>query len=83
MIERGQPSHSEALAAEPNDIEAVPSLLGDIVTAFQRYTATNQGRRDLVIKCRNLVQALETPRETMLYHCWAHVSKTAWFMGHN
>lgn len=68
------PSPADASIIQPNNIEAVPTLLEQIKTGFDVVNASNEGRKDLVIKCRALVQALETPRETMIYHCWAQVS---------
>ncbi|KAJ5381735.1 uncharacterized protein N7496_004163 [Penicillium cataractarum] len=65
------PSTADVFIIEPNNTEAVPALLEQIKKDFDVFNASNQGRKDLVIKCRALVQALETPRETMLYHCWA------------
>ncbi|KAI9150538.1 O-methyltransferase mpaG [Paramyrothecium foliicola] len=34
-------------------------------------------RRAVITKCRQLLQGLETPRETMLGHCWAHPATVA------
>lgn len=72
--EQGQPHPDLSIATEPNDIEAVPTLLREITKAYDQFTTSNSGRDDLLAKCRTLVQALETPRETMIYHCWAHAS---------
>ncbi|KAJ5814445.1 uncharacterized protein N7503_001195 [Penicillium pulvis] len=72
--EQGQPHPDLSIATEPNDIEAVPTLLREITEAYDAFTTSNAGRDDLLAKCRTLVQALETPRETMIYHCWAHAS---------
>ena len=63
-----------SIATEPNNIGEVPTLLGEITKAFDIFANSNAGRKDLVVKCRALVQALETPRETMINHCWAQVS---------
>jgi hypothetical protein len=72
----GQSCVGESIATEPNNIEAVPTLLKEITEAFDILTTGNVGRQDLLGKCRTLVQALETPRETMIYHCWAQASTT-------
>lgn len=72
--EQGQSHIDVSIATEPNDIEAIPTLLREITQAFDAFTTSNAGREDLLAKCRTLVQALETPRETMIYHCWAHAS---------
>ena len=74
--EKGHSSVDVSIATEPNNIEAVPTLLKQITQAFDTFTTSNVGREDLLAKCRTLVQALETPRETMIYHCWAQVSST-------
>jgi hypothetical protein len=71
---QGQSHVDVSIATEPNDIKAVPTLLKEISLAFNSLTTDNAGREKLLAKCRTLVQALETPRETMLYHCWAHAS---------
>lgn len=75
--EPGESSVDESIATEPNNIEAVPTLLKEITQDFDIFTTSNVGRQDLLAKCRSLVQALETPRETMIYHCWAQAS-TQW-----
>ena len=75
--EPGQASVDESIATEPNDIEVVPTLLKEITQAFDKFTTSNVGRQDLLGKCRTLVQSLETPRETMIYHCWAQASTTS------
>jgi deferrochelatase/peroxidase EfeB len=72
--EQGQSHVDVSIAIEPNDIEAVPALLKEITQAFDAFTTSIGEREDLLAKCRTLVQALETPRETMIYHCWAHAS---------
>jgi len=72
--EQGQTLVDVSIATEPNDIKAIPTLLKEITQAFDAFTTSNAGREDLLAKCRTLVQALETPRETMIYHCWAHAS---------
>lgn len=72
-----------SLALSPSDEDAVPALLEDISHGADKWRALHhdevgvkkeQARHDLLIKARSLVQALETPRETMLKHCWAQVS---------
>lgn len=74
--QQGQFPVDVSIATEPNNIEAVPTLLKEITQTFDIFTTSNVGRKDLLAKCRTLVQALETPRETMIYHCWAQVSTT-------
>lgn len=74
--DRGQPPIDVSIATESNNFEAVPTLLKEITESFDAFTTSSLGRKDLLAKCRRLVQALETPRETMIYHCWAQVSTT-------
>lgn len=64
-----------SVAVSPNDIGAVPDLVKSIATAV--HTLDDGGdvaRHALLLKARTLVQALETPRETMIKHTWAQVS---------
>jgi hypothetical protein len=63
-----------SIATEPNNAAEVPKLLKQITEVFNTAVNSDVGRKDLLVKCRNLVQALETPRETMIKHCWAQVS---------
>jgi hypothetical protein len=78
---QGSSSVDESIVNEPNDIEAVPTLLKEIIKAFDIFTTSNVGRQELLARCRNLVQALETPRETMVYHCWAQASSVLSVLG--
>ena len=61
-------------ALSPNDIDAVPDLVKEIQASTDALaTSGDEARHELVIKARSLVQALETPRETMIKHCWAQL----------
>lgn len=71
-----------SVAVSPNDADAVPALLEDITNGVHRWRKLRggadeikyaQARHDLLLEARTLVQALETPRETM--------SKTPWTAG--
>ncbi len=65
---------SISIATSPNDIDAVPDLISKLSTgAANLATGGNEARHQLLITARTLVQALETPRETMIKHCWAQV----------
>lgn len=69
-----QPFVDLAIASTPNNIEALPGLLEAItIDVNTLVTGGNINRQQLLIKCRSMVQALETPRETMVKHCWAQV----------
>ncbi|TLS29559.1 hypothetical protein PpBr36_01431 [Pyricularia pennisetigena] len=64
-----------AIATQPADLAAVPELARAIAATADSVTAEDQeSRYELLIKARSLVQALETPRETMIKHCWAQTS---------
>ncbi|TLD12127.1 uncharacterized protein PgNI_03583 [Pyricularia grisea] len=66
-----------AIATQPTDLAAVPELAKAIAATADSVTAEDQAARyDLLLKARSLVQALETPRETMIKHCWAQTSAT-------
>lgn len=67
-----------SIAISPNNIDAVPSLLKDITAGVAALeTGGDEARHDLLIKARTLVQSLETPRETMVKHCWAQTGAMA------
>jgi hypothetical protein len=58
----------------PCKLEAVPELVKSIVSAADALNAGNiDARQDLLVKLRTLTSAVETPRETMLKHCWTMV----------
>ena len=64
---------SVALAA--NDLGSVEGLAKEISSlSTEASTGDERARLALVEKARALVRALETPRETMIKHCWAQVS---------
>lgn len=66
-----------SIAAAPCDIASVPSLLDDIThlrRGFDASTRDRASRLALLAKARTLVQALETPRETMLRHVGAETA---------
>lgn len=70
-----QHSIDPIIALLPNNVDAIPKLLEEITHHIQlRGIGDNTDRQELLIKCRSLVQAIETPRETMVKHCWAQVS---------
>lgn len=65
----------KAVAISPNNIDAVPGLVKQINAGLDVLsTGGDEARHALLVKARNLMQALETPRETMIKHCWAQVS---------
>lgn len=63
-----------SVALRANNLPAVPNLAKDISSLSAAAADGNeQARLDLVDKARQLVRSLETPRETMIKHCWAQV----------
>lgn len=68
-----------AIAINPTDLEAVPGLVKDINEGVKSLaTGGHQARHELIIKARSLMLALETPRETMIKHCWAQVRQNTY-----
>ncbi|OTA32536.1 hypothetical protein BTJ68_08328 [Hortaea werneckii EXF-2000] len=50
----------------------VPTCAKDIARLGETFSSTdNATRQELLRRSRELVLALETPRETMIRHCWA------------
>lgn len=63
-----------SIAISPNDIGAFPTLVDSIAEDATTLTPGDEAARHaLLIKARSLVQALETPRETMIKHTLAQV----------
>jgi hypothetical protein len=63
-----------SIAGRPNNPEALPALLQDLTLGVNALTLGGPvDREDLLTKCRFLLRALETPRETMVNHLWAQV----------
>ena len=66
-----------SVALKANNLTAVPNLAKGISSLSAAAADGNeQARLDLVEKARQLVRSLETPRETMIKHCWAQVGST-------
>ncbi|OQE00169.1 hypothetical protein PENVUL_c057G08137 [Penicillium vulpinum] len=62
------------IATRPNIAEAVPGLLEEVIEGVNSLpTGTDEDRKDVLVKCRALARALETPRETMVDHCWGQI----------
>ncbi|KAI1852959.1 hypothetical protein JX265_012848 [Neoarthrinium moseri] len=60
------------LATSPNDISAVSNLAAGISSLASTLDKNDDAaRHTLLLKARTLVQALETPGETMIKHTWA------------
>ncbi|KAH8669209.1 S-adenosyl-L-methionine-dependent methyltransferase [Ilyonectria robusta] len=64
-----------SIVTTPNNINAVSSLLDELRKGHEALPAKgDEGRKDLLLLARTLVQSLETPRETMAKHCWAQTA---------
>ena len=62
------------VALRPNDLPGVPEIVKSISSLTAAAAAGDEASRlELVEKARDLVRSLETPRETMIKHCWAQV----------
>lgn len=62
------------IATRPNRAGAIPGLLDEVIEGVNNlFTGTEEDRKDVVVKCRALARAIETPRETMVDHCWGQV----------
>ena len=69
-----QPPVDISVATNPNDIDSVPRIIKELVAGVGNLSeGGDAARHDLLLRARSLVQALETPRETMIKHCWAQV----------
>ncbi|KAK8037279.1 Winged helix-turn-helix transcription repressor DNA-binding [Apiospora marii] len=61
-----------ATATSPSNLAAVPHLIKELAECVKGLeSGCDETRQALAIKARTLMQALETPRETMIKHCWA------------
>lgn len=68
-----------SVALAPCNIGGVPKLVEEISCLTASATSGDEAARlELAEKARSLVRSLETPRETMIKHCWAQVHKTLW-----
>ena len=68
-----------SIATSPNDLASVPAILKQISAQGADLSTTKtthdyDSRLKLLASARALVQALETPRETMIKHIWAQPS---------
>lgn len=66
-----------SVATSPCDLKAVPNIIDDITSLGSTFASGDMtdtaARLALLERARSLVRALETPRETMIKHCWAQV----------
>lgn len=74
----GAPPVDASLTVKANDAAAVPGLIKQISALGEGVDISdNVARQELAAKAKALWQSLETPRETMIRHCWAQVSALA------
>ncbi|KAI1337191.1 S-adenosyl-L-methionine-dependent methyltransferase [Xylariaceae sp. FL0016] len=67
-----------AIALAPTDLKSVPRLLEEMSSGLDKLNGEDhQFRHEFLLKARSLVQALETPRETMIKHTWAQLRALA------
>ncbi|CAI4213560.1 unnamed protein product [Parascedosporium putredinis] len=67
-----------SVALKANNLDSVAELTQEISSLGAQVSGGDeQARLALVEKARSLVRALETPRETMIKHCWAQPSAMA------
>lgn len=72
-----------SIALLPNDSIAVPEILKGISSFGDAPSIDkDETRLALLATARDLVRALETPRETMIKHCWAQVCSELQQEGH-
>lgn len=77
----GDSKPAEVSPTSATDAAAVPSLikeLGALGGGFDENT-DEETRLSLCLKARELWKALETPRETMIRHCWGQVG-AHWYL---
>ena len=66
-----------SVAISPNTPELVPGLLDQLALSGNAFTSADpKARTDLLDAARQLVYALETPREAMIRFCWSQVLST-------
>lgn len=64
-----------SIATRPSNIGEIPYLLNDIENGIKTLDMdSDEHRKEVLIKCRALLHAIETPRETMVSHCWGQVN---------
>ncbi|RSL97253.1 hypothetical protein CEP52_011025 [Fusarium oligoseptatum] len=64
-----------SIALKATNVDAVPDLIKEITALGETFDKEDSDARlKLMAKAKSLWQSLETPRETMLRHCWAEPS---------
>lgn len=69
------PVLDESIAVTANAAHEVPRLLEEVAQHGKAFAQNDpQARLKLLESARNLLYALETPREAMIRYCWSQVS---------
>jgi hypothetical protein len=73
----GDAKPAEASLISATDAGAVSSLIKELSAQGSNFdeNTDDETRLSLCLKARELWKALETPRETMIRHCWGQVSQ--------
>ncbi|KAI9367783.1 O-methyltransferase [Aspergillus egyptiacus] len=63
-----------SIASRPTNADEALTLLKDITEDVKHLSSdTGEIRKNAISKCRSLLQALSTPREIMVDHCWGQI----------
>lgn len=63
----------DSMATTAHDMSSISGLLEELLVLDNDLELKEQNRLQMLQVARNLVRALETPRETVLRLCWAEV----------
>lgn len=71
----GESKQAEVSVTSATDAAAVSTLIKELSAEGANFdeTTDEETRLSLCLKARALWKALETPRETMIRHCWGQV----------
>jgi hypothetical protein len=72
MDQKSAGPNVDSIAIQAGDIALVPPLVEEMLL-YLDFPEHESHRLQLLRLARSLVQALETPRETVLRLCWAEV----------
>jgi hypothetical protein len=74
---RKQPAVDPSIVTEATDLAAAPRLIEDLAGGIEALNRSGGRdhvlRQDLSVKARDLMLALQTPRETSIKHIWGEV----------
>jgi ABC-type molybdate transport system ATPase subunit len=72
----GTPPVDVSVATSPSNLGATPQLLKELSAGIAKLNAGDGDdalRQDMSTKARDIMLALETPRETSIKHIWGEV----------